>query len=227
MKQAGILDEEVPLGQISTRKSPDSFYTAKNDGSPYPSDSMVAGVIIGAVIGAVSSLIGAFGTGYLNIRQAKVEQRREDNRLVAESIVSQEAESMRELSFMLNKLDREYQLGVMDASQRILTKSEYQEEYRNQFQDLQDAIDRATAFLSEDGEQILKQYSSHLIDAEFYMRRNTVEERELPREGEVKELLREDGSELDWDKWRNDYLVAKNALRDSINANLRLLSNRE
>lgn len=188
---------------------------------------MAADIIIGAIIGAVSSLIGAFGTGYLNIRQAKVEQRREDDRLMAESIVSQEAESMRELSFMLNKLDREYRVGVGNASKRILSEQEYREEYRNQFQDLQDAIDKATPFLSAEGEQILKRYTSHLIDADFYMRRNTADDETPVREGEILELLKEDDSELDWTKWQRDYQVAKEALRDSINENLRLLSNRE
>lgn len=186
---------------------------------------MASGLLTGAVIGGIFTLIGSLGTGYLNIRRAKIEQNQQDKRIIAQHFAAQEAESIRELNYQLNRCHRLYEEAVRQAATQILTDEQFKEEYHKELENLQEEIEKSSAFLNKYGERELRDYLQHLFKAESYAREKSKVEDELSiRNGEIKELLKEDNAEIRWNQWHRDYQDAKNALRNAVGERLELLS---
>lgn len=182
---------------------------------------MVSEYAIGGVIAGVSTAAGSL----IQIYRSKLEQHAEDKRIIAQNFASQKAEYVQEMGYHLNRCHRKYFEAVREAAHHNLSIEEFETEYKNTVDDMNDCFDKCVIYLSDKGEAEVLRFIGHLIEAENYLRIKVAPKEELEyRHGNTSELIQYDDHELDYEAWRHHYQQAKNALRNDINDRIELLA---
>lgn len=191
---------------------------------------MVSNYILGMSISAIIGVGGTLAMAYINYKRGEMEQRAENKRVRAELMAEKEAEVIRDLSAELERNHRLYEIAVRRAVNNSVGLNEFKEEIDGEYSNFQTSMEEAMIFLSDDGEDALREYLQELLGANMYIRWKANQGGPIRETNPEKALRHENipsNIKFDWNRFHQSYRLAKEGLKHDVRKRLKPLEEKD